>query len=223
MLLPLDSLSNVWTLTVTLAGLFSNASLALTSVATQTANYDIAFKVVSPTVVVASTRTMSQACKDKRATATGTLQKIRKWFYTRSLASGVMPKVSNILKSPRLIYISNHAGADPLESDEIFDLKVLTGARIIHAFTDARVAGAIAQTNILDYHTRENEYSHYAHFGPPLSCLEIKLEETSRRAEEGTPLGRPVISGPAVVGGEVRLDELMTVTDSNTFCYAKKM
>ena len=221
-LLSLESLSNQWALTIVLAALFSNASLALTSVATHKASYDIAFEAVSPTVVISSTRTMSQAWKDKKATAIGTLQRIRNWIYARSLASGVMPKIANILKSPRLIYISNRAGTDqpPLGSNEIFDLKVLTGARIIYAFTDAWVAGAIAQTNILDYLTRENEFSRFAHFGPPLSCIEIKLEETSRKSEDGTPLGRPVVSGPAVVGGEARLQQLMTFTDSNTLCYA---
>lgn len=221
-LLSLESLSNIWTLTIVLAALFSNASLALTSAATQRASYDIAFKVVSPTIVIASTGTMSQAVRDKKATASGIMHRIRNRIYARSLASGVMPKVSNVLKSPRLIYISNRAGTDqrPLESNEIFDLKILTGARIVYAFTDARVAGAIAQTNILDYQTRRNELSQHAHFGPPLSCLEIKLEETSRKAEDGTPLGRPVVSGPAAVGGEVRLHQLMTFTDSNTLCYA---
>lgn len=222
LLLPLDSLSNVWTLTIVLAALYSNSSLALTSVAAHKAHYDIAFLAVSPTVVVASTKTMSQAYKDKTAAATGITQRIRYWRQTRSLASGVMPKASRPLPSPRLIYIRNRAGVDPhsLEPNELQDLRILTGARIVYALTDATVAGAIAQTNIFDYQSRQNELSKHAHFGPPLSCVEIKLAETSRRPGDEVPLGQPVVSGPAVARGETRLQPLMTVTDSNTLCYA---
>lgn len=222
LLLPLDSLSNVWTLTIVLAALFSNSSLALTSVAAHKATYDIPFQAVSPTVVVASTRTMSQACKEKTATATGIAHRIGHWQQTRSLMSGVMPKTSRALPSPRLIYICNRAGLDPspLEPNELFELRILTGARIVYALTDATVAGAIAQTNILDYQNHQNGFSKHAHFGPPLSCVEIKLVETSHKPEDETPLGELVVCGPAVVRGETRLPRLMTVTDSNTLCYA---
>lgn len=222
LLLPLDSLTNVWTLTIVLAALFSNSSLALTSVAAHKASYDIAFQAVSPTVVVASTKTMFQAYKGKTAAAAGIAQRIRHWQQTRSLASGVMPKGSRTLPNPRLIYISNRAGIDlsPLEPKELVDLRILTGARIVYALTHASVAGAIAQTNIFDYRNHQNEFSRHAHFGPPLSCVEIKLAETSRKSENETPLGEPVVSGPAVVRGETRLPQLMTFTDSNTLCYA---
>ena len=222
LLLPRVSRRNIWTLTIVLAALFANSSLALTSVAAHKANYDIPFQAVSPTVVVASTKTMSQAYKDKTAAATGIAQRIKHWQQTRSLASGVMPKASGPLPSPRLIYICNRAGADPgpLEPNELFDLRILTGARIVYALTDATVAGAIAQTNIFDYQNHKNGYSRHAHFGPPLSCVEIKLAETSRKSEDETPLGQPVVSGPAVVRGETRLQHLMTVTDNNTLCYA---
>lgn len=222
LLMPLDSLSNVWTLTIVVAALFSNSSLALTSVAAHKASYDIPFQAVSPTIVVASSKTMSQACKDKAAAATGIAQRIKHWQQTRSLAAGVMPKASGQLPSPRLIYICNRAGIDshPLEPNEILDLRILTGARIVYALTDPTVAGAIAQTNIFDYQSHKNEFSQHAHFGPPLSCVEIKLIETSRKSENETPLGQLVVSGPAVVRGETRLEPLMTVTDSNTLCYA---
>lgn len=222
LVLPLDSLSNVWTLTIVLAALFSNSSLAITSVVPHKSTYDISFQAVSPTVVVASTRIMSQACKDKTAAATGIAQGIGHWQQTRSLASGVMPTASRPLPSPRLIYVCNRAGLDlhPLESNELFELRILTGARIVYALTGATVAGAIAQTNIFDYQSRQNAFSKHAHFGPPLSCVEIKLAETSRKSEDETPLGLPVVFGPAVVGEETRLHQLMTITDSNTLVYA---
>lgn len=222
LLMSLDSLSNIWTLTIVLAALFTNSSIALTSVTAHKATYDIPFQVVSPTVVIASTKTMSQTLKDKTGAATGIMQRFRNWQQTRSLASGVMPKTSRLLPSPRLIYICNRADVDPLplESNELFDLRILTGARIVYALTHGTVAGAIAQTNIFDYQSRKNEFSKHAHFGSPLSCIEIKLAETSRKSENETPLGQPVVCGPAVVGGETRLQRLMTVTDSNTLCYA---
>lgn len=226
LVLPLDSLSNIWTLTIVLGAIFSNSSLALTSVTAQKAKYDIALRTVSPTVVIASTHTMTKAYHDWKAAAPSLPQKVGHWLTARSLSSGIMPKPSSIPPKPRLIYISNRLGgpadAAPLEPYELFELRILTGARIVYALTEPSVAGAIAQTNLLDYRHHANELSRHAHFGPPLSSVEIKLIEVHARKadeEDATPWGHVDVSGPAVVGGHSRFPISMTFTDSHTLAY----
>ena len=226
LVLPLDSLSNIWTLTIVLGALFSNSSLALTSVTAQKARYDIALQSVSPTVVIASSQSMTRAYHDWKAAASSLPQKFRHWLASYSLSSGIMPKPSSIPPKPRLIYISNRLGgpADtpPLEPYELFELRILTGARIIYALTEPSVAGAIAQTNMLDYRHHANELSRHAHFGPPLSSVEVKLIEvhaSKANNEDATPWGHVDVSGPAVVGGHSRIPVSMTFTDSHTLAY----
>lgn len=226
LVLPLDSLSNIWTLAIVLAAIFSNSSLALTSVTAHKAQYDIALRTVSPTVVIAPTQTMTKAYHDWKAAASSFPQKFRNWLVTRSLSSGIMPEPSSIPPKPRLIYISHRLGgladAPPLEPYELLGLRILTGARIIYALTEPTVAGAIAQTNLLDYRHHANEISRHAHFGPPLSSVEVKLIEVQARKvheEDSTPLGHVDVRGPAVVGGHLRIPVSMTVTDSHTLAY----
>lgn len=226
LVLPLDSLSNIWTLTIVLGALFSNSSLALTSVTAQKAKYDIALKTVSPTVVIAPSQTMARAYHDWKAAAASLPQRFRDWLAASSLSSGIMPKPSSIPPKPRLIYISNRLGgptdASPLEPHELFELRILTGARIIYALTEPSVAGAIAQTNMLDYRHHANQLSRHAHFGPPLSSVELKLIDVHARKadeEDATPWGHLDISGPAVVGGHLRIPISMTFTDSHTLAY----
>lgn len=94
----------------------------------------------------------------------------------------------------------------PLSPRELNDLRVLTGARIVYALTVPRVAGAVAQTNVLDYRIT-GDASGRSHFGPPLGCVEVKVVDAPRHTigddEAADPVGHFVVSGPAVVGGEV--------------------
>lgn len=133
-----------------------------------------------------------------------------------------MPKFSGILPSPRLIYIAESTSDDdvPLSSNELFDLRILTGSRLIHALTNAKVAGAIAQTNIFDYLIRGIGVSKHSHFGPPLSSVEVKFKEADDRPDENGAVGMLVVTGPAVVGEEITIDRVMTITESSTLCYA---
>jgi hypothetical protein len=133
-----------------------------------------------------------------------------------------MPSFSGILPSPRLIYVAENTSDDeaPLKLNELFDLRILTGARLIHALTNAKVAGAIAQTNIFDYQIRGVGATKHSHFGPPLSSVEVKFKEVDGRSDENGAIGKLVVTGPAVVGGETTIDRVMTVTESNTLCYA---
>ena len=102
-----------------------------------------------------------------------------------------------------------------LNPQELFMLKVYSGARTIYAFTDSQVAGAIAQTNMLDYQNT------VADFGPPLSSVEIKLRDApDGKNSDDKALGELVVNGPAVVGGEKVVSQIMTMTDRNTLAYA---
>ena len=129
-----------------------------------------------------------------------------------------MPKASGLTHTPRLIYTYDKAGVSTatLNPEELFKLKVYSGARIIYAFTDAQVAGAISQTNMLDYQDKSAE------FGPPLSSVEIKLRDAGDgcKNSDDKPLGKLVVSGPAVLGGQKDVYQTMTMTDRNTLAYA---
>ena len=224
-LLPLAPLSDQFPLIVTLAALFSNTSIALTSVSGLTADYMAAFRGITPTVIIASSQTLSKLHGERAASPSGLAQKITHWRRARLLAAGSMPKTSGIAAKPRLIYTFERAssGNTPLTSTQLSDLRVYTGAHIINAFTAPRVAGAISQTNMLDYRTPENtDAGLTAHYGPPLSSVEIKLTETPDRkiTEDSFSEGQLVVEGAAVAGGSARIKTMMKITDSNTLSYA---
>lgn len=208
----------MYPLTITLAALFSNASLAITSVSGPNVPYSAAFRAASPTVVIANTETLSSFCKAKERTMSSSLLgRFNLWRKANALNAGTMSPSSALTNTPRLIYTFEKAGAPmvKLEPEELFKLKVCSGARVIYAFTDSQVAGAISQTNMLDYQNKSDD------FGAPLSSVEIKL----RDAEDGKnsddkPLGELVVSGPAVIGGEKVVNHIMTMTDRNTLAYA---
>jgi hypothetical protein len=72
-----------------------------------------------------------------------------------------------------------------LTYEQLTDLRIFTGARVLYALTAAKVAGALFQTLAYDY----RRYSGPSHFGPPLSSVEIKLvghqENAGASAREG--------------------------------------
>ena len=221
MLLPLDSLSNIYPLTLTLAALFSNASIALTSVAGPNADYASAFTGISPTIIVASTASMSKANNNKNALANGTWTKVQNSLRARALASGTMPKSSSISNGPRLVYISTRADADStvLSSAELFSLRMMINARIVYGLVAPKVAGAVTQTNMLDYRKDETP-NKSSHFGPPLSSVEVKLVDTpDHKVSDDLVVGEIIASGPAVVGGEAKLGVTGQIRDDNTVSY----
>jgi hypothetical protein len=72
------------------------------------------------------------------------------------------------------LFISHRADAPDeyrLSSEQLADLRIFTGARVVYALTGAGVVGAITQTNVFDYR-RQNGPSH---FGAPLSSVEVTL------------------------------------------------
>ena len=127
-----------------------------------------------------------------------------------------MPK--GIGPCPRLIYTyaSTAPSAAELTPQEMHNLRLFTGARIVYAFCDARVAGAVCQTNILDY----TKTAKHANFGPPLSCLEIKTKDTGDSKSEGSrALGQLVVRGPAAIGGSVTCDQVMAITEEGCLAF----
>lgn len=134
-----------------------------------------------------------------------------------------MPKTSYVGRDARLIYTydSPNSQNPALTSDQLNSIRAFTGARVIYAHTAAQVAGAVCQTNMLDYQSNGLKGSASVHIGPPLSCLEIKLKATAgKEVDDEKPTGKPVVSGPAVVKGEAVIDEVLTMTTNNTFAYA---
>ena len=225
MLLPLTPLTDQYSLTVMLAALFSNSSLALTSVSGPTADFVAAFRGITPTVVVAAPQTLSKYRSEKVAAPAGFMQKITHWRRAKSLAAGSMPKTVGLTPKPRLIYTfeRSSSGVMPLSSKQISDLRVYTGAYIINAFTAARVAGAICQTNVFDYRIPGgSDADTAADYGPPLSSLELKLVDTpdSKNTEEDFSEGQLIVEGPAVTSGSTAVEGAMKITDSNTLSYA---
>ena len=82
---------------------------------------------------------------------------------------------------------------DLLSSELLADLRIFTGARVVYALTAPGIAGAVCQTHIFDY----RRHSNAAHFGPPLSSVEIVL--TGHREDTGIE---------RAVEGQVRYDYL---------------
>lgn len=190
--LPADSLANTHTLVLTLAALYSNASVAFNSVAGKAADLSVATTGVRPTIIVASPATMLKTHSEATARISSFITRTIHKLQTRSLTqSGAMARPSPITKlndklrpaigtspgSLRLLYIAERAGADtpPLSSSVLSDLRIYTGARIIYALTAAKVAGAVTQTGFYDYRVFDDERSH---FGAPLTSTEILLRDT---------------------------------------------
>jgi hypothetical protein len=192
--LPVDSLWTIYPLILTLAALYSNASVALNSVAGQTPDLRIATQGISPTIIVATPKTLARTHSESKAKLSSTFYSIIHWFQTRALVQdGVMPVASAFSRmydslrpvigiTPgklRLIYVAEQAGVDgtPLSAETLSDLRIYTGARIIYALTAAKVAGAVTQTGLYDYRL-DNGPEKYSHFGAPVTSCEIFFKDT---------------------------------------------
>ena len=212
----------MYPLTITLAALYSHSSIAFTTVAGASPDYDLAFQNIRPTIIIASAETMAKAHKTKTAGNQGFFQKLHHSRKARSLAAGAMRKANDLANrsGPRLIYTSDRGGADsvPLSSFDLLDLRILTGARIIYALTLPEVAGAVTQTNMLDYRTAPT--GKRSHLGAPMSSVEFKLVETQQHKildeGHGDHVGHIVVTGPAVINGEIKTDVVGKCTDDHT-------
>ncbi|KAH0343861.1 acetyl-CoA synthetase-like protein, partial [Aureobasidium melanogenum] len=219
LVLPADSFSHSYVLSLTMAALFSHSSLIINSVAGTGVDLSLAIRG-SPTIVIASSESLANVHQTYMSGASSGLHKMVHSSHGRALAAGrmpgedllyrmVAPKGNTLGTSAgklRLIFASERAGtgAATLSSAALRDLRIITRSRICYALTAPSVAGAVAQTNIYDY--RHDDRPGHSHFGAPLSSVEIKLVDKDDNKVDGTtPSGEIVVSGPAVVGGESKL------------------
>lgn len=190
--LPIDSLANVHTLVLTLAALYSNASVALSSVAGKSPDLILATQGVAPTILVASPQTLLKAHAESTTKLGSPLAKASHALSTRSLTQGGIHSTSNFLSgfasgaSPavgtkpgklRLVYVAERAGGDsPILSAKVLsDLRIFSGAKVVYALTTAKVAGAISQTALYDYRLCDDVETH---FGSPLTSVEVYLKDS---------------------------------------------
>ncbi|ROT39256.1 hypothetical protein SODALDRAFT_310623 [Sodiomyces alkalinus F11] len=230
--LPADSLTNVYTLALTLTALYSNASLALTSVAGKSADLILATQGVAPTVVVASPETLLNVHQESSRKLSSVPAKLSHWLRTRSLVengvmptssatSGYHPAVGTSPKKLRLVYTAERAraGSPALSSQVLSDLRVCLGARVVYALTAAEVAGAVAQTGYYDYRLQP-ETGSYSHFGAPVTSTEVILRDTpDLKSTDEQYQGEIVVRGPSVVGNEAALGVNGKILEDNTLAY----
>ncbi|KAI2622105.1 hypothetical protein GGS26DRAFT_567730 [Hypomontagnella submonticulosa] len=238
--LPSASLSASFPLVLTLAALYSNASVAFNSVAGTKPDLALATAGVAPTIIVATPQPLKKT-HDETVNKVGAsfLSKLSHWIQTRSLVQdGAMPVASflasyndslrpKIGTAPtatpgklRLLYVADPAGAGAprLSEQTLSDLRIFTGARLVYALAAPRVAGAVAQTQIHDYRVSGDGTG--AHFGPPISSTEVLLRDSSNyKITDDSYTGEIVVRGPAVAGGEAALGVIGTMRVDNTLAY----
>ncbi|EGC47090.1 conserved hypothetical protein [Histoplasma capsulatum var. duboisii H88] len=221
LVLSIDSLTRSYPLCIILAALYVNASVAFNSVSGEHVNFALATAGISPTIIIASSETMQNYHTEYMAPQIGLVAKFGRFIQRRSLDGGSMPrqniltKLANLgptaelsLENLRLIFISYRIDANPecqLTFEQLTDLRVFTGARVIYALTAPTVVGAVSQTNAFDYRS----FPGHSHFGAPLSNVEIKLihdkeEDASKHGRLAD--GKIFVTGPATVGGKSLLE-----------------
>ena len=199
-MISLESLTQSYPLSILLAGLYSHVSIALTSVAGPSPNYNLAFQgFLKPTIIISSGTTMIEAHTELLKSNESFLRKIHKSRKASHLAAGTMRVLDG--QSPRLIYLSCSDKETALSLQDLNDLRIFTGSRIICSLISSQVTGAIAQTSPLDYRIGSISNTS-AHFGSPLSCVEIKVVEAEQKISDDDyqPIGQLVVSGSAVIG-----------------------
>lgn len=222
-MLPTTALSDTYSLSLTLAALFTNASVALNSVAGPSVDLAIVSSGVSPTIVIASPESVKKLTSRLLQKQQSLPSQFGQWLQKRSFNSGIMPKPNALTKVAatsqpsfvklRLVFIPHVIGSTEMTNDQLADVRVALGARVSYALTAPQVTGAICQTNAFDYRVTA---AHEARkFGPPLSSVEIKLVGQGQ-VNEDNPEGKLFVAGPAVIGGSVGLDFHGRIADDST-------
>lgn len=234
--LAADTWTHSYPLTLTLAALFSHSTVAINSVAGPGVDLTLATRSIAPTIIVASAETAAKLHDTTTKSITPGPKKLAHFLETRSLTSGRLPTESLLssINSPvrasigttpgklRLLFVSERAGQNtpPLSSTDLSDLRVYLKARVVYALTAARVAGAVAQTNIYDYRSGLNPANKHSHFGVPVSSVEVKLKDNaSHKTTEDQVAGEIVVTGSSVAGGVTYLGVNGTFRDDHTLAY----
>jgi len=229
--LPADPLSNIHTLVLALAALYSNSSVAFNSVAGGTDDIVLASQGIAPTVLVATPEMLLRTHEEMLPKIRSPFRSLVHGIQTRSLTlHGVMPGASyndsirpSIGTTPgklRLIFVAERAGCDNtlLSSSILSDLRVFTGARVVYALSAARVAGSVTQPHVNDY--RVHTDSKCSHFGTPLVCIEVLLRDKGPHVTtDSKAVGEIVARGPCVSGGEAALGVVGMMREDYTLAY----
>ncbi|OAX84425.1 hypothetical protein ACJ72_01203 [Emergomyces africanus] len=217
LVLSIDSMARSYPFCIILAALYVNASVAFNSVSGEHVDFALATAGIDPTIIIASSETMQKYHTKEMVPQMGLVAKFGRFLQRRSLDAGTMP-IQNIftrlasmgptaelsLRNLRLLCISHRIDAKPeyqLTSDQLTDLRVFIGARVLYALTAPTVVGAVCQMNVFDYRTLPGR----SHFGAPLNNVEIKLvydKEEDANKDGGPVDGKIFVAGPAVIGGQ---------------------
>ena len=173
-------------------------------------------------MAVISAETAAKLHSTSNASALSGLKRFAHYIESRMLTAGRLPTDTFLtrLNAPsratigttpgklRLLFVSERAGLNtpPLTSEDLSDLRIYSKARVVYALTAAKVAGAVAQTNVYDYRRGSTPSSKHSHFGVPLSSLEIKLKDTPQhKTTDEQSAGDLTVTGSSVAGGEASL------------------
>ncbi|ERT01754.1 hypothetical protein HMPREF1624_00048 [Sporothrix schenckii ATCC 58251] len=234
--LPADSLTHTHTLVLTLAALYSNASVVFNSVAPRAADLSMATRGIAPTIVVATpSAVLATHDESVRLLGNGAFASFFLKWQTRALTEGgVIPAATSFVsrffdsvrptvgKTPgklRLLYVAERAaaGTPAVSATVLSNLRIFTGARVIYALASAKVAGAAAQTAFYDYRVATGTY---APFGSPLTSTEYLVRSKGQNEVTDAKLqGEIIIRGPSVVGNEAALGVIGGIRDDNTLAY----
>lgn len=235
---PSDPLTNVSTLVYTLAALFSNASIAITSAISGSQSLErLASFAVAPTVIATSAPAAASLHKSSMATVTSRLSRYLLATQLRaqqeghlpgpSLATALIPPVLVVLGARpgrlRVLHITEQAreaALSPIVSNvELAQLRSLLDCRVVAALAVNGVAGPIAFTNFYDYRVRADGRSH---FGVPPACVELQVVDTNthRVIEGGAIAGELIVRGPAAIEEEVRTGIAACFHEDGTLGYA---
>ncbi|KAL2269732.1 hypothetical protein VTJ83DRAFT_1916 [Remersonia thermophila] len=222
--LPADSLASTHALVLTLAALFSNASVALSAAAPRADDLAAAVRAapdLRPTVLVATPAALLKTQQDAAA-ARRRSSPFARLAHARRVRH--LPAAPHLRRRAR----RRPGGRPRLSTAALADLRVLTGARIVYALAAARVAGAVAQTGLYDYRLvgedadrLEDDAGSGSHFGPPLTSTEVLFRDKDGvRSDETGSRGEIIVRGPCVAGGEAALGVLGRMRKDNTIaCY----
>ncbi|OAA67660.1 AMP-dependent synthetase/ligase [Cordyceps fumosorosea ARSEF 2679] len=237
--LPASALTGAHALVLTLAALYSNASVALNSAAGARAiDLTVATQGIAPTVVVADSAALLQTRARAMAKLPSPLGTLAHALSRRTLvnegimagannalsafASAARPVLGNAPGALRLVYTTDRAGSQQtpgLSPAALTDLRVLTGARVVYALAAAKVAGAVAQTAVYDYRAEVGDEK--GHFGAPTSSVEVVLKDSgSYKTTDDQAAGEIYVKGPCVSGGEAGLGVMGVIRDDHTLALA---